>query len=49
MLRPHILNYDKKFMIPRMVTSPKLISLSVGAHLHPYLREVIEWYNVALI
>lgn len=32
-----------------MVTSPKLISLGIGAPLHPYLRDVIEMYDVAPI
>lgn len=46
-MRPNIFNYGKNFKIPRMVTSPKLMSLGVGAPLHPYLRRVIKMYDVA--
>lgn len=47
MMHPHFFNYEKNFRIPRMVTSPKLVSLGVGAPLHPYLREMIELYDLA--
>lgn len=48
-MRPHIFNYGKNFKIPRMVTNPKFISQGVGAPLHPYLKDVIEMYDVAPI
>lgn len=46
MTRPHIFSYGKIFKISRMITSPKLVSLGVGAPLHPYLKKVIEMYDV---
>lgn len=49
MMRPHLFNYGIFFKIPRMVTSPKLVSLGVGAPLHPFLRKVIEMYKLAPI
>lgn len=47
--RPHVFNYGGNFRIPRMVLSPKLVALGVGAPLHPYLRQVLEWYDLAPI
>lgn len=46
---PHICHYGKNFKIPCIVTSPKLISLDVGAPLYPYLRDIIEMIDVAPI
>ena len=49
MMRSHVFNYGGDFKIPRMVLSPKLVSLGVGAPLHPYFRAIIEWFDVAPI
>lgn len=47
MMQPHEFDLWGQFRIPRMVTNPILISLGVGAPLHPYLRAVIEHFDVA--
>lgn len=49
MMRPHIFEYGENFRIPRMVLTPKLVSLVVGAPIHSYCRNIIRWYNVSPI
>lgn len=48
-MRPHIFNYGAEFRIPRMVLTPKLVALGVGAPLHPYFRAISDWYEIAPI
>ncbi|KAL8096381.1 hypothetical protein AgCh_037369 [Apium graveolens] len=45
-MRPHIFNIGNQ-RIPRMVLTPKLISLGVGAPLHPFIKKILKWYDVA--
>lgn len=46
-MRPRKFRYGPDFKIPRTVLTPKLLALGVGAPLHHYYREIIEWYNLA--
>ena len=45
-MRPHIFNIGNQ-RIPRMVLTAKLISLGVGAPLHPFIKRILKWYDVA--
>ena len=47
-MRPHIFN-NKNLKIPRMVLTPKLLSLGVGAPLHPYIKKILKWFDIAPI
>ncbi|KAK1403105.1 hypothetical protein POM88_002710 [Heracleum sosnowskyi] len=49
LMRPHIFKWPEPFKTPRMVTSPKLMALGVGAPLHPYLKSILQWYDIAPI
>lgn len=48
-MRPHNSNVEH-LRILRMVLSPKLLSLGVGApFLHPYIKKILRWYDIAPI
>ena len=47
-MRPHIFNIGNQRIL-RMVLTLKLISLGVGAPLHPYIKKILKWYDVAPI
>lgn len=48
-MRPYIFNYDPEFRIPRVILSPKLVGLGVSAPLHPYFRDMCEWFDIVTI
>lgn len=48
-MRPHRFDYGPDFKIPRSVLTLKHLALGVGAPLHPYYRDIVEWYDVAPI
>lgn len=37
----------KEYRVPRMVTSARLVELGVGAPLHPFFKEILEWFDLA--
>ena len=45
-MRPHIFNI-RNFTTPRIVLTPLLIKLGVGAPLHPFFRAISEWFDIA--
>ena len=47
-MRPHIFN-NENLKIPRMVLTPKLLSLGVGAPLHPFIKKILKWFDLAPI
>ena len=47
-MRPHIFSIGN-FSTPRIVLTPHLIKLGVGAPLHPYFKEILEWFDIAPI
>lgn len=48
-MRLHLFNYDLEFRIPRVVLSPKLVALGVSAPLHPFFKDICEWFDIAPI
>ena len=47
-MRPHIFNIGN-FTTPRIVLTPLLVKLGVGAPLHPFFRAISEWFDIAPI
>ena len=45
----HIFSILGTFTIPRIVLTPLLIKLGVGAPLHPFFRAISEWFDIAPI
>lgn len=48
-MRPHIFNHGEEFRILKIVLTPKLVALGVGAPLNLYFREISEWYDIVPI
>ncbi|KAK1352367.1 hypothetical protein POM88_053306 [Heracleum sosnowskyi] len=47
-MRPHRFDIDN-ITVPRAVVTDRHIPLGVGAPLHPWLRQIVDWYQIAPI
>ncbi|KAK1388967.1 hypothetical protein POM88_017145 [Heracleum sosnowskyi] len=47
-MRPHRFDIDN-IRVPRAVVTDRHIPLGVGAPLHPWLRQIVDWYQIAPI
>lgn len=46
-MRSHVFNYGEEFRVSRIVLKPKLVALGMGASLHPFFRDIWDWYKIA--